>query len=127
MEFNDFETDIRNEKLVTGFLQEVLNDIPSAKVKEEHDRMLVVGGLDALFVIAAYALFRWAKDYLDNSRATRETDLAKYQQELISKLITEGFSRKEATATTQSLLDKISKRAAESDPALQKVLSLINK
>jgi hypothetical protein len=127
MEFNDFESQIREDKQLSGFVQDVLKHIPSTKTKEKSDRMIVVSGLDALFVMAAYALFRWAKDYLDYKRATNEINTAKYQEQLIAKLIEDGFAPKESAIVTKSLLDNISKRANENDPALQKALSMIKK
>jgi hypothetical protein len=99
---------------------------PQASV-EQPEKYVTVTGFDFLAVVAAYALFRWAKDFFDHRRARNETELARQRLDLIQALTEQdGLPPKEAQAVVAALLKSIEKRT-EDDPALRKTLALLGK
>jgi len=85
-----------------------------------------ITGLDMLFCVAAYTLYRLVRDAFDNRRALADIDIAKQQIKLIATLRKLGYTPKQAEAVVTALLKKIKERA-EDDPILKKAVSLFCK
>ena len=79
---------------------------------------------EILIGIAAYALYRFLKDYFDQKRALNEVEVLKKQEEVISALIDDGFPPEDAQAVTTAMLHNIAKRSAD-DPVLKKATGLL--
>jgi hypothetical protein len=119
MDAVQFQQKAKEDAALRAFLEEVAGNAAEgagAEV-EEPQRYVTVTGVDFLFTTAAYVLFRWLKDELDNRRARRELDLAKEQQRFIAE-IAHDLPPKEALAVFNALLKAIAKRT-ENDPALK--------
>jgi hypothetical protein len=126
MDAMQFEQQAKADSQLRDFLTEVAEEVAEQVAVEAPERFVTVTGADMLFSVAAYALFRWAKDFFDNRRARNETAVAQQQQELIAALIVDGFPPKEAQAAAIALLNGIAKRTQD-DPALKKAQALLGK
>jgi hypothetical protein len=125
IEFEQFEQHARTDPQVTAFLREVAEDVAQQISVEEPQRFAVIG-VDILLGLAAYALYRWTKDYFDHRRALHEIDIAKQQSQLIAGLIEAGFPAKDAQATAVALLKGIARRT-EDDPAVKTARAFVGK
>lgn len=81
-------------------------------------------GLETAAVgLAAYALYRWLKNYFDRKRGIDDLDMAKKQLQLVADLEKEGVARASAEKTVASMLTEIRDRGL-TDPAVQTLLML---
>jgi hypothetical protein len=125
MDATAFEQHARQDPQLEAFLREVAEDV-AQQISIEEPQRFAVTGVDILLGLAAYALYRWAKDYFDHCRALHEIDVAKQQVQLIEGLIADGFPPKDAQATAAALLKGIAKRTGD-DPALQTARALVGR
>jgi hypothetical protein len=125
MDATAFEQHARQDPQLEAFLREVAEDV-AQQISIEEPQRFAVTGVDILLGLAAYALYRWAKDYFDHRRALHEIDVAKQQVQLIEGLIADGFPLKDAQATAAALLKGIAKRTGD-DPALQTARTLASR
>jgi hypothetical protein len=126
MDALQFQHHARGDEPLRTFLQEIADEVAPQVAAEQPDRYLTVTGADLLFSLAAYALYRFLKDYFDHRRARHEAELLQQQQQVVAALIQDGFPPKEAQATVVALLKGIAKRT-EDDPALKTALGLLGK
>lgn len=120
MDAMQFEQRAREEKQLCAFLQEVAEDAAKQLSVEDSQRFdVTITGVGILFGVAAYALYRLVKDYLD-------AKILKKQAEVIKMLIEAGFPPELARATVISLLDRTAKRI-EDDPVFKKAIDLVGK
>jgi hypothetical protein len=98
-------------------LTEVAQGI-SGRVSIDEQQRFILGGADILIGIAAYALYRWLKDYFDHRRGMNETEILAQRTEIIAGMVRDGFKPEEAAAIVDKLLENIAKRGAD-DPTLQ--------
>jgi hypothetical protein len=94
------------------------------QVEFDDTQRYAVTGVDILVAIAAYALYRFLKDFFDYRRGLNEVELLRKQEEVISALIEDGFPPEQAKAVTVALLKQISKRGAD-DPAIKAAASIL--
>jgi hypothetical protein len=123
MDAIEFEQHAGTDPEIRAFLREVAEDV-AQQVSVEEPQRFAVTGVDILLGLAAYALYRWAKDYFDHRRALHEIDVAKQQAQLIESLITAGFPAKDAQAAAVALLKGIAGRAVD-DSALKTARALV--
>lgn len=123
MDFSQFEQQATEDTQVSALVQEVAGELGS-QVPTDGTGRYVVGVDDVLISLAAYALFRWAKDYFDYKRAQNETEIAERRARIIQGLVADGFEPEKAEAVTEGLFKQIAKRT-EDDPVLQKAVKLI--
>jgi hypothetical protein len=123
MDATEFEQHARQDPQVRAFLREVAEEV-AQQISVEEPQRFAITGVDILLGLAAYALYRWAKDYFDRRRALHEVDIAKQQVQLIEGLMADGFPAKDAQATAVALLKGIARRTAD-DPALETARALV--
>ena len=116
MDAMQFKKQAEEDPQLRAFLQDVAQDVGS-RVSVEPPEGYPLAGVDFLFGVAAYALYRLVKDYLD-------TRALKQQAEVIKTLVEAGFKPELAQATVIALLSRIAKRT-EDDPVFRKALNLI--
>ena len=124
MDSVEFEQLAREDPHRWAFLQEVAEKAGKQVSVEEPQRFAT--GVEIFIGIAAYALFRWAKDYFDHRRALNETEILRQQAQVITTLTQEDFPPELAQATVVKLLEGIAKRTKD-DPVLQRALDLVGK
>ena len=90
-------------------LADYLDEIAQSASSGESDRSI---GLDILFVTAGYALYVWARNYLDHQRGLQEAELRRLMETEIDKLVKKGHSREEALSAVLA----VSKAVASSPP-----------
>ena len=118
MDAIQFTQRAKKDPQLREFLEEVAEEV-GKQVSVEKPETFAVAGIDLLFGVAAYALYRFVKDYLDSKTLKR-------QAEVIKMLIEAGFPLELAKTTVVALLKRIAKRTAD-DPALKKAFDLIGK
>ena len=118
-----FMQQAQEDPQLNGFLKDVAAEA-GQEVQMEEPQNYTIGGLEILIAVAAYALFRFLKDYFDHQRGLKEVDVAMHQEKLVDALIKDGFKPKEAVAVTGALLNRIAKRGQD-DPAFQTAIGLI--
>jgi hypothetical protein len=123
MDAIEFMNQSKEDPQLSSFLSEVAVEA-GKQVQMEEPQSYTIAGVDILIAIAAYALFRFLKDYFDHRRGLNETDIALHQEKIADALIKDGFQPKEAIAVTGALLDRIAKRGKD-DPAFQTAVGLI--
>ena len=123
MDAAQFTQYAREDPQLNVLLEEVAEDAQQT-VSVEEPQSYVLTGVDILIAIAAYALYRWLKDYFDRSRGLHEVEIARQQEKLIAVLIEDGFKPQDAQAVAVALLDRIAKRGKD-DIAFATAASLI--
>ncbi len=126
MDAIQFAQHTKQDQQLNSFLKEIAEDASKQIAIEEPQRYLTVTGVDILIAIAAYALYRWLKDYFDHRRALNEIEILKQQERIIAALIKDGFPPKDAQTVTVALLKRIAQRSAD-DPLLKAAAGLIGK
>ena len=82
MDVMHFEQHARQDPQLCAFLQEAAVDAAQQLSITKPQRFATVTGVDLLFGLVAYTLYRLAKDALDHRRALNETYIAKYKSPL---------------------------------------------
>jgi hypothetical protein len=127
MDAHDFPQLASADESLRKFLQDVAAEASPHVETVPPQQYATIGGLDFLGMVAAYALFRWCKIYLDHRRQQSELDLARQQLQIVREVAEQdGLPADKVRPVVEKLLDKISKRSAD-DPALQAALKLIGK
>ena len=124
MDHKQFTDRAIKDHQINLLLKEVAQGISGQVSIDELDHFSV-GGVDILISIAAYALYRWLKDYFDYHRNKNEGEILVERTELIARLVKDGFKLQDATMIVNTLLENIAKRSAD-DPALQLANGMIN-
>ena len=123
MDVAEFTQQAREDPQLNAFLTEVAEEA-GEHISIEEPTSYTVTGVDLLIAVAAYALYRYLKDYFDKRRALNEVEVLKKQEEVIAALIEEGFYPKDAQAVTIALLENIAKRSSD-NPAFKKAVGLL--
>jgi hypothetical protein len=113
MDAKQFTQEAKQESQLNTFLKEIAEDVANKAPRDETQRYVTVTGVDVLISVAAYAFYRWIKDYFDHRRALNEAEILKQQERIISALIKDGFPPREAKAVTATLLKRIAQRNAD--------------
>ena len=123
MDFSQLDQQTKEDKQLSVMIQEMAGEMESQGAIEKSGRY--IAGVDDVFIgLAAYALFRWAKDYFDYQRAKNETEIAERRARIVAGLTADGFEPEKARAVTEGLFRQIAQRT-EDDPVLQKAVALI--
>src|SRR4030065_2735992 len=112
MDAAKFMQQTKADPQLNAFLKEVAEGA-GKQVQMEEPQGYTVAGVDILIAVAAYALFRFLKDYFDHPRGLNEGDIALHQEKIVDALIKDGFKPREAAAVTGALLDRIAKRGKD--------------
>jgi hypothetical protein len=125
MDVKQFEQQARQDPELGPFLREVAEDA-ARLVSVEEQRRFSVSGVDLLMSAAAYALFRFIKDFFDNRIMLRNTETLQKQVHCIEQLIASGVAHKDAQATIIVLFREIAK-LPEDDPVLKAAKALLKR
>ena len=126
MDATSFTEHAKLDPPLAGFLKAVAEDAGGQLQVQEPQRYIAIGGADILIAVAAYALYRYLKDYFDRRRALNEVEIARQQERLIAALIEDGFPPDQAQVVAGALLKQIAERGAD-DPALKTATGLLGK
>ncbi len=126
MDATQFAQRAEQDPSLKAFLRQVGEEAGKEVSVEEPQRYVTVTGVDILITLAAYALYRWLKDYFDHRRALNEAEILREQEQVIAALITDGYPPQDAQAVTVALLKQIAKRNAD-DPVLTTAAGLLGK
>jgi hypothetical protein len=96
MDAAQFTQYAQQDPRLNAFLQEIAADVADQVPLEEPQRYITVAGVDILIAVAAYALYRWLKDYFDHRRALNEAEILRQQEQVVAALVKDGFTAKEA-------------------------------
>ena len=77
-----------------------------------------------LFAMAAYALYLWARNYLDHQRGLNEADLRELMEREIETLVEKGYSRAEALSNVRAVSKAVALRPPD-DSILKAALGVI--
>ena len=124
MDALEFQQQAPADPQLRAFLQEVAEAV-WPQVRGETWPFFAVTGLDFLFLVAAYVIFRCIKEGLDGWRNRRETEEASRRAEIIEELVRDGIPPEAAQATVTALLQGLDQRS-DDDPALQVAQSLVD-
>jgi hypothetical protein len=124
MDALQFQQQAAQDPALNAFLKGVADEVSQDSDLKEPPVMTT--GVDLFFAIAAYAAFRFLKDYFDHRRGQREAQLLERQEEVIAALIADGFPPREARATVVALLKGIAKRT-DDDPVFKAATALLGK
>ena len=97
MDAMQFARRAKEDPQLRPFLQEVADDVDK-QVSVEEPEQFTVTGVDFLFFVAAYALFRWLKDYFDRRKEMYVTEMVERQADVVVALTKEGIPPKVAQA-----------------------------
>ena len=117
MDPKEFTEHAKTNHQINLLLTEVAQAI-SSQVSIDEPQHYSLGGTDIIIGIAAYALYRWLKDYFVHRRALNEQEILRQREPVIAALIHDGFEPDKASIVVNTLLENIAKRSAN-DPALQ--------
>lgn len=126
MNTTQFEQHALEDPDLHAFLNEVSKEAATQISPHKQEQFITVTGVDLLFTLGAYALYRWANDYFNHRRALQEIEILDQQTRVVAALIKDGFPPEQAQAAAAALLSNIAKRT-EDDPALKKVLALVGR
>src|SRR5208282_328532 len=76
-------------------LADYLDEVAQAADPEQSQRTM---GLAALFAVAAYALYRLAKNHFDHQRGLSESELRQEMLDQVEALVKAGWTREKALA-----------------------------
>jgi hypothetical protein len=125
MDALEFQQQAATDPALLAFLHEVADEV-SRESDLEGPASYPITGVDLLFAVAAYAAFRFLKDYFDQRRGKMEAQLLEHQEKVIAALVADGFPPKEARATVVALLKGIAKRT-DDDPAFKAARAILKK
>ena len=125
MDAAQFMQQSKADPQLNALLKEVAEEAGKQGQMDE-PQTYIGSGAEILLAVAAYALFRFLKDYFDHQRGLNEVDVALHQEKIVKALIKDGFKPKDAAAVTGAMLDRIAKRGKD-DPAFKTAVSLIEK
>src|SRR5260370_20416607 len=112
----------QQDQALSPFLQQVAAEAAREVSPKGRDRSVTLTGM--LCGIAAYALYRWLKNYFDHERGWQVAELRKQMEKEIGELVKKGFPPKEARATVIALSNTIAK-SSPNDPAIKAALALV--
>lgn len=102
---------------VADYLDEVAQGANSVQA----DRSMALG---MLFGVAAYALYRLAKNYFDHQRGLDEAELRQQMLEEVETLVGSGWDREKALAAVLNVTKEVATLRPDS-PALKAALALL--
>jgi hypothetical protein len=97
-----------------------LDEVAQKADADQADRTM---GIEALFAVAAYALYRLAKNYCDHQRALAEAELRDQMLDQVEGLVQRGWNRDKALASVLQVSKEIS--TLRSDSAIVKAAMTI--
>jgi hypothetical protein len=116
----DFEQFCQHAKLDQN-VADYLDDIAQTADPNHAHRTV---GLDVLFVMAAYALYRLAKNYFDHQRGLAEAELRRQLLDQVEALVKGGWSRDEALAAALAVSKEVATLRPDS-PAVKGAIALL--
>lgn len=117
MSFQQFRGRAELNETVADYLDEVAQQ---ASPDQAHRSV----GLDMLFGLAAYALYRQAKNYLDHRRGLIEAELNEKMLDQVETLVSGGWDREKALAAVLAVNKEVATLRPDS-PALKEALALL--
>jgi hypothetical protein len=111
----------RAEAELDQTLSDYLDGVAEAANPEEADRSIVLG---ILFGVAAYGLYRMAKNYFDYERGLDEAELRQQMMEEVEALVQKGWSRDKALEAVLAVSKQIASLRAD-DSALKAAIALL--
>jgi hypothetical protein len=104
-------------------LADYIDEVAQETDPEQANRAALFG---AVFVVAAYALFRLAKNHFDHKRGLIEAELSQKMLDQVDGLVQKGWSKEKALAAVQSVSKNIASLRTES-PVLKAAIDLVTK
>lgn len=104
-------------------LADYIDEVAQETDPEQANRTIL---FDAIFAVAAYALYRMAKNYFDHKRGLIEAELTQKMLDQVDSLVQKGWSKDKALAAVQSVSKNIATLRSDS-PALKAALDLLAK
>lgn len=108
----------RNETLA-----DYLDEVAQGAEPDEARRSTVA---TALFGVAAYAVYRWAKNYFDHHRGLEEADLRQMMLAQVEELVRQGWGRDKALEAVLKISKDVASLRPE-NPIVKAALSLLNR
>jgi hypothetical protein len=102
-------------------LADYLDEVAQQSETRDGERTVVV---DLLFVLAAHALYVYARNYLDHKRGLDQAELRAKMLEQVDHLVGEGYARDEALAAV-SAVSKIVETHPPDDSLLTTAIGLL--
>lgn len=102
-------------------LADYLDEVAYEANPEQADRSVALG---MLFGVAAYALYRLAKNHYDYQRGLDEAELRELMLDQVDALVQKGWSQDKALAAVQAVAKDIASLRPDS-PALKAALALL--
>jgi len=124
MEAEEFMQQAEQDAALSAFLRSVAQQAGQEIQAEQPGQYFT--GAEALLGLAAYAFYRWLKEYFDQRRALNEVEVARQQAGLIHELIQDGFKTADAQAVAAALLQRLAARG-QGDPLLDFAAKLLGK
>jgi anti-sigma-K factor RskA len=122
MDEMQFERQVRADPELRAFVDGMAREAGQELTLEEPGRK--VTGVEVLFGLAAYALFRRVKDTLDDERTGKETDEIAWRAAIVAELVAKGIPPKDAQTTVLKVSEQVARRSKD-DPILKKVLAWV--
>jgi len=113
----------RKNAELNGELADYLDEFAQAAAPTQGQRTV---GLDALFLVASYALFRLSKNYFDHQRGLSEAELRQKMLDQVDVLVKAGWGHDAALGVIQQVSKDIATLRADS-PILKAALELFQK
>jgi hypothetical protein len=107
---------LKADSIVRPFLERVISQAELTH-PEEGPKQYAVTGIDVFLTIAAYSLFRWAKEHFDAKKDAARARAVAEHSSLIAELVKAGFPATEAREIVMSLMKEVGSRN-ENDPVL---------
>jgi hypothetical protein len=105
-----------------GDLADYLDEVAQEADQDQiHDRS---AALTLLFGVAAYAMYRMAKNYFDHERGLGEAELRELMLDQVEALVKEKWPRDKALAAVQAVSKDVASLRPDS-PALKAALALL--
>jgi hypothetical protein len=117
MDADQFRQHAELDQVLADYLDEVAQEADADPAR----RSVALG---MLFGVAAYALYRLAKNYFDHQRGLDEAELRQLMLEQVEALIQSGWTRAKALDAVQKVSKDVASLRADS-PALKASLALL--
>lgn len=106
MSFSRFRQDAERDQHVADYIDGVV-----ALVSDVTDR---TAGVDVLFGIVAYGLYRQLKNYFDYQRGLQQATLRALLESEVATLVNSGWTHDDALRATLAISDNVAKIPSES-------------
>jgi hypothetical protein len=117
MNAEQFEQRALVDRTLANYLDEVVEKAEPEEVSREV-------GVSVLLAVAAYALYRIAKNHFDQKRGLAEAELRDRMLDQVERLVKKGWSRDQALATVEKISKEVASLRSES-PAIKAALAVL--